>query len=181
MGYSNKTIAKKQINQLHDGALLVRLITKTKTITTLKNAGNYKMADEIELEQSTLNKRIILAFRNHFKFCPVYFFYSDYTEAVKNNEINKIIFLNDDLQLDPEILFKEDKFLTAEFSLIDDADFEALIIKDNQFVQLKRPFPFYVRTFDSIWNDKKLNQVIVTLNHRLNSFYKRKINYSSWK
>ncbi len=174
INHSKKAITKQQINQLHDGALLVRLITKKNAITTLRNMGNHKLADEKESEQITLNKTIIYAFRNHFNFCPVYFFYSDYTEAIKNNKLNDIIFLNDSLNLDPKIIFKESSFLTAEFTLIDNADFEALIIKDKQFVQLKRPFPFYVRTFDSLSNKKKLNQIIITMNDRLENFYKKR-------
>ena len=66
--------AKKQINQLKDGALLVRLKTKKNTISALRKIGKSKLADEIEKKQSEYNLNIITAFKTNFDFCPTYFF-----------------------------------------------------------------------------------------------------------
>lgn len=51
--------------------------------------------------------------------------------------------------------------------------FEALIIKDHQFNQLYRPFPYYSRTFGSLFFLKKTyNDVVSLMNHKLKNCLK---------
>ena len=49
--------------------------------------------------------------------------------------------------------------------------FGALVIKNDQFIQLTRPFPYYVRTFDSFPFKRKPEEVIKKLNRKLHLFY----------
>ena len=67
-----KIVAKQQINDLHNGALLVRLKTGQNTIDTdkIRQTDLQKKKQKINEE----NLRIINAFKSEFNFCPVYFF-----------------------------------------------------------------------------------------------------------
>jgi hypothetical protein len=195
---------KEQINQLKDGALLVRLKTKNLTITALRNADRNKQADAIEKKQAEFNLNIISAFRANFNFCPVYFFYSDYSSNVKERKFDSVMFLNDSLRPDTTIKFTGKTFLVAEFGTIEqdtaknfshysyepntdwtlkevshyygstDFGFEALIIRSDQFVQLRHPFPYYTRTFDPMPRKQVLNKAVRRMNRKLTSFYKQK-------
>lgn len=190
-------LTKRQINQLKDGALLVRLQTRKNSITALRKTGKDKLADEMERTQRNYNVKVVSAFRKNFNFCPTYFFFSDYSQNIREGKFDKVVFLSDSLLADTTIKFNASNFLTAEFGTIEqdtakyfshtsyepdqnwslksnanycagpDMGFEALIVKSDQLVQLRRPFPYYVRTYGS----RSLNKTIKKLNIKLHRFY----------
>ena len=201
----HKANAEKQIKDLRNGALLVRLRTKEKSIKALREVGWYSMADKIEQKQADLNQEIVTAFTYFFDFCPTYFFYSHHSNNIKNKEFEKVEFLNEKMELDTSIHFNEKAFLTAEFGTLDldtarhsgglyrgkteegyktskyyvrksNLQFGALSIKSDEFVQLRDPFPFYVRTFPI--NDYKLLRspefVVEKMNEKLYFYYRNK-------
>ena len=195
---------KEQINQLKDGALLVRLKTKKLGITALRKLGKNEQADEIEKKQAEFNLNIISAFKTNFNFCPTYFFYSDYSTNVKENQFDKVIFLNDSLRPDTTIKFENKKFLVAEFGTIEqdtvkyfsnysyeqkenwsvkkasnysggpDFGCDALIIRSDKLIQLRHPFPYFIRTREPLPRKQVLNRTVKTMNKKLTKFYKRK-------
>lgn len=197
-----RTLSYEQINQLKDGALLIRLITKTNSIIALRKQQNNKLADRLEKKQAEYNLRIINAFKANFTFCPTYFFSSEYSSNVGERQFDKVVFLNENLLADTSIKFDNKDFLTAEFGMIEqdtakhfshysylrdstgrlekvgsyyggpDMGFGALIIKSDKFIQLKRPFPYYVRTFDSLPIKRSPNKVVRKMNKKLHKFYK---------
>jgi len=196
-----KMLTKQQINQLHEGALLVRLQTKKNSIAALRKIEKDKLADKIETKQMELNKSIVSAFREDFDFCPTYFFFSDYSKNVMEKQFDHVEFLNGSLLPDTTIKFDNKYFLTAEFGTIDhdtanyfyhESDepdgnkkvsdhytgptmgFGALVINSDQFIQLSRPFPYYVRTFDSLPNRHQPNRVVKEMNIKLHNFYKKR-------
>ncbi len=171
-------IAKAQIISLKkDGALLVRLKTNANTINRLKAAGNNDLATQVERETDIKNKIIILSYLQEFKFCPVYFFSSDYSDSVKHKNISGI-FLDTNLVINPNIV------CTASFYIIADnrsaicnsslgvvpeslanSSIErgaperdvAIVIKNRYFIQLHKPFPFFQikSTSQSFYNGKE--------------------------
>jgi len=165
--------AKAQINQLLEGALLVRLQTKNKSITALREKGNDKLADKIEAEQRKYNLEIASAFKTLFDFCPVYFFYSDDSQKIRERQFDQVVFLSESLLPDTEIKLTKDYFLTAEFGTIEGENaFGALIIKDDQFKELERPFPYYVRTFESLPIVRRsVYKTVLMMNAKLHEFY----------
>jgi len=195
-----KIQVKEQISQIHDGALLVRLKTKKNSIEALRKIEKNTLADKIEKKQAKRNKAIISAFQKRFDFCPTFFFFSDYSQSIKEKKFDKVLFLNSNLQLDSTIKFDKKTFLTAEFGTIEpdtakyfsyyslepDGNwsvkkiknyyggsslvFDALLIKSDIFIQLRRPFPYYARTFDS-FHPKR---VVKRMNRKLRRFYKQK-------
>lgn len=196
----SKMLIKQQINQLHDGALLVRLKTRKNSIAALRKIGKDKLADKIEKRQAAINKDIVSAFQDNFDFCPTYFFFSDFSKDVRERLFDNVEFLNDSLLPDTTIMFNSMSFLTAEFGTIEQ-DTEkyfdgyyyapgenglerqtryyggpnmgsgALVIKSDQFIQLRKPFPYYVRTFDSLPIKRKPKNVVRIMNKKL---HKRK-------
>jgi hypothetical protein len=192
---------KEQIDQLKNGALLVRLKTKTTTINALRKAGANARAEEIQRQQTEFNLNVIAAFRKNFNFCPIYFFYSDDSDNIRKKQFDQVTFLNDSLHADQAIKFNGKEFLTADFGTVEqdtakyfshnsyepDGNFsvkkedhynggpsfsyEGLIIRNDKFIQLRHPFPYFVRTRDSRPNKKKLNRTVKTMNKKLTNFY----------
>ncbi len=195
--------AKDQIGRLKGGALLVRMHTRGNSITALRKSGKDKMADELEAHQREYNHGIIKAFDAEFNFCPVYFFYSNHSESVMNEQFDDVVFLNAHLLPDTTITFAARTFLTAEFGTTESdtakrfshysykpgsnsnpnrvenyygsskMGVSALIIKSEQFVQLKRPFPYYVRIFESLPFERRTEKAVRKMNRKLHRFYSK--------
>jgi hypothetical protein len=174
-----KKISKQQINQLNKGVLLVRLKAKKKTILKLRKSGKDNLANKIEQQQAELNKKIVSAFRDNFEFCSTYFFFSEHSKSIKDKQFSNVIFLNDNLVPDSIIKFDYNaNFFIAEFVTLEQNDhanmgFEALVIRNDQFVQLKRPFPYYARTFGSLPIKQKLEKAVRRMNKKLYKFLKK--------
>lgn len=199
-----KALMTEQIKQLKNGVLLVRLQTKANTIAALQKIGKNALAAKIKEDQLSFNKKIVAAFKKKFTFCPAYFFYSNYSEMILSGQLDAVVFLDDSLQTDPTIKLSSANFLTAEFGIISqdtskkstntyhydgendlnrkssyqsgaDMNIGVLKIMSNQFVQLKRPFPFYVRTFDSFIIKRSVSNTVWLMNYKLMDFYGRNI------
>src|SRR5688572_7116427 len=191
-------LMQEKIRLLKNGALLVRLQTKENSIMALRDAGNQDLADQVELKQTTLNKELIKAFRENYNFSEVYFFQSQYSEPLLKDRIEEVVFVNDDLNPDPAIKCTKKDYLTAEINVLDpdtaayfesyyfgyggvkksysggpDMGFEALKIMNKHFVQLKDPFPYYVRTYDAELNTGKLDKIVAKMNKKLVEFYEK--------
>ena len=50
--------------------------------------------------------------------------------------------------------------------------FDALKIMNSQFLQLKKPFPYYVRTYDSLPVERKLSKAVAKMNQQQDDYYK---------
>ncbi len=157
-------IAKAQIVSLKkNGALLVRLKTNANTINRLKAAGNNDLATQVERETAIKNKIIILSYLQEFKFCPVYFFSSDYSDSVKHKNISGI-FLDTSLVINPNIVCTASFYIIADNrsticnsslgvvpqslanSSVERGSPErdvAIVIKNRYFIQLHKPFPYF--------------------------------------
>lgn len=197
---TRRTQSIEQIKDLKNGALLIRLQTKKKAIAALRERGYNETADFVEKEQADHNKEIVDAFILNFHFCPYYFFASENSTCIKNGQFDSINFLNHNLEPDKTIRPKITKYFISEICPIEsdtmkrysgtntghgktglektDAyyssgtfGFEALIIRSDQFVQLSRPFPYYVRTWSS-WRKPKV--VVRKMNANLNYYYQSK-------
>ncbi len=174
--------AHEQISNLKDGVLLVRLFTKSKGIEAYRRKGATSQADKIERAVKSRNINIVQAFKKEFSFCKVAFFFSDQSEAVKTGNFDQITFLNDSLELDASV--KPANFGTVfigEFSKIESINdetnqvsrgFSAFIIRDTRFNQLKKPFPYYQRSYDGVlFINITESTVVKKLHAKLEKFY----------
>lgn len=203
------SLAKAQIRQLHDGALFVRLHSRKGVIEALLKRGQTTQAAELEKQQWNANSEIIAAFKTAFNFCPVYFFYSEYSGLVLDKRFDTAFFLNAGLNVDTTIQFKGRNFFCAEIGnmesevtyekepfyyvpndkaaaekagYFDDekkpqkggdgaySGTESLVIQNDQFIQLKSPFPFYQRTKFLVFN-MQMRDVVKNMNGALIRFY----------
>lgn len=151
-----------QINQLKNGALVVRLHNNKTLIEGLKKMGKADLAAQKELEMMAVNKNILMAFTRYYNFSKVYFFFSSNSDTLLKGARSGI-FLDTNLLVDPKIEMKETFYLLAErddvynssigFVKEDTARYvketgnpskeAAIVIKNKYGHQLKDPFPFY--------------------------------------
>lgn len=194
-------IAHEHVTTLQSSDLLVRLKTKNNTIKALRENNHHELADIVEQEMKDKNKAIVSAFNDHFTFCPVYFFYSTESKFIRENNLDSLHFLNKDLEIDNTIKPDLSTFYIAEFGNIEqhpshvktgkydvydaegeistrdtytgqtDFGFGALVMKDSNFNQLARPFPYYSRTYeDIIFVKRKPSTVVKKMNDQLLEF-----------
>lgn len=203
---SDTTMIKKspymrdQIRLLKNGVLLVRLHSRSKAINALKEIGRNEDSEILSDKQTALNKKIIASFKANFTFCPAYFFFSSSSDSLLSGLVDKIVFLNPELQPDPSIKFNTTNFCVAEFGDIepDTAKYfsedylyrgenglekrsayygsphtglRGFRILSDKLIQLKRPFPYYLRAFAEFPNTKKVKKTIVRLNEKLINYY----------
>lgn len=178
---NRKDNATIQLNELKTGILLVRLPTIKSKISKLKEMGKFAEAKKI----STFNKQfhfdVIHSFAGNFHYCPVYFFYSNNTEDIKNGNINGNIFdqkrkkiKNLDTPLE-QIFFAEFGQVHQQEMLIEQdgkkikvagiGGKDALVIRTHEGIQPLRPFPYSI-DYKNVFNGN-LNLAVRKLNKRL--------------
>lgn len=188
-GKNREKVAKAQIVSLkNNGAILIRLKTNSNTINRLKKAGNIDLATQVERETFINNKAIIRAFTNEFKFCPTYFFTSDFSDSVKNKQLTGV-FVDTNLVLNSTISCNHSFYLIAEQGTLYDSslglvtELQAskttekgtpakdvfMVIKNRFFIQLNKPFPFYQQGYSM----KKYASYVKKLNASLEDFYRK--------
>jgi hypothetical protein len=128
----------------------------------------------------------VSAFNEYFNFAKVYFFYADDTDKIKARQ-EGVVFVNHLMQADPSIAPNLDAFMVAEFGplegetrvipgdtlvpLPDHVQGEtlerALVVRDANFMQMRSPFPYYVRAA----NRAKPERQVARLNNLLHTYY----------
>lgn len=204
-GLAFSQTSRQQIKELKNGVLLVRLKTSEKVIQGLKEMGHFDMAEEIRQDQREENLEIAAAFKESYDFSPVCFFYSDCTRDIKEGNYDGCI-MDHGLNKISSMPENIGNYLVAEFSHVqrsDEAYFQdytlrqdtsgyktqqktytgdtdlgpyALIVRDRDFVQLRSPFPYYVRTYEGfpILRRKK-PKTVARLNEALHEYYSKTV------
>jgi hypothetical protein len=160
----SKTVSFWQINELKEGAIVVRLRNNRLLIEELNKSGKKDLAKQKIMEQYAMNKNTMMAYLDHLDFCKVYFIYSNSSDSLMNGS-RKGIFLDTTLNINPEIELKEQFYLIAErdygynstigFVKEDSAHLVhengtavrmmAIVLKNKYTHQLKAPFPYLVK------------------------------------
>lgn len=169
-----KLKANEEAKRLNEGALLVRLFTRETTAAQLRERGLTSQADELLARQKEENQVYIDAFAQEYDFSNVYFFGSEDSPKVKSGDLEGVTFFDKNGESDASIKVEADHYYIAEFSTVEGGDaqgvqsyrmekeesgmvqkpnyygnpdlgFSALVIKNSQFEQLDKPFPYYVR------------------------------------
>lgn len=84
--------ALAQENSYKPKAILIKLNTKTKAITHLKEKGLIAKADLLKIENDTLNARLIRDWKDHFDYCPVYFFADTNLNEVLEGRLSEVVY-----------------------------------------------------------------------------------------
>jgi hypothetical protein len=168
---NRKEQAALQIEQLKKGALLIRLKTGSLQLKSMEVAGNMQEAEAYRNKLRTENEAILFAFHSQFKFCPVFFFYSNNSENVKKGDFLNC-FLNEQLQPDSSLhIPASDYYLTAELGFTETQQINGLVVMDRDFTQLLPPFPYLVRRFQGPAKERTILEMVTILNHDLQAFY----------
>lgn len=173
------------INLKENGALLVSLNTRSTAIALYREHDQDYVADRMEQRQFEENQDIMKYFHKHFDFCPVYFFYLDDADAIRNGNTTGV-FLNDKLKRDSSIVLEQDFFMIAGYGPLQaesyvipgdtaaakeyvkpDALERALVVKDSSFMQMMDPFPHYVLAVMEKYYEKQIKH----LNERFYNYY----------
>ena len=168
---------RENLQKLYEGALLVRLLVRTETTERLRDRGLEAEAVQIESEQREKNLEYATAFDQGYDFSSVYYFSSNDSKLVKAGRLDEITFFNSNLEPDESIKVTQKNIFTAEFGIVKQSNeceqsgyrlqkdstgvvqketyygspnfgFSAIVIMNDQFEQLGRPFPYYVRYTD---------------------------------
>ena len=131
-----------------EAILLVRLDEQSKALETLRRKGHHRKANELEAETKRTNLNILLTFNALFDYCDYRFFYSGETSRIQRG-VNRNIFLNDQLELDPSISYPiGQKFYIVDLGHVPlenfDGGTEGLVVLDRWLKPLPDPFPYYV-------------------------------------
>lgn len=144
------SIAKSNIKLLKDGALLIRLQSRRKLLSSLLRKGDSAGFREQNRVIALEHLEIVNAVRSNYLFSAYYFFYSHHSGRIKNEEFEGVL-LNESFQV---IDGNVDGFLvldpySIEFSSMNSHQ-AGLCVLDGSFKQLTRPFPYYVRKRDAL-------------------------------
>ena len=161
-----KESAREEIAQLRKGALLVRLKTGSLQLKALEESGNTKDAAAYRKKMEDENNEVVKAFREEFRFCPVYFFYSNNSGQIRAGHLAGCL-LNKDLQPDSSLVPDTNYFLTAETGFSEEQHIEGLIIMDRNFKQLETPFPFLIRKYQGPAVKRSVAQMVKLLDKEL--------------
>ncbi len=101
------------IKSLPNGAVLVRLTSKAKTIDAIKEKQP-QLSQKIADEQKQRNQEIIDAFNKGFTICPVYYFYDYHSMEVRSQNFSGIL-LDNNMKPLAEYVKLKDNYLIAEF------------------------------------------------------------------
>ena len=168
----NKKQADDYIHELADGILLVRLQTGEKKSASLQELGQQEEAKRTLEIQKKQNEQIIAAFKKSYDFSPVYFFYAPDSRLVREKNLDGIL-LDDEKKNISIPNLKDKPIFGAEFGTIISEDAQAgvnaLLILDENLLQLKDPFPF--ATLTNLFPKEEMEMRAVTkLNQRLHAF-----------
>ncbi len=188
--------AKNQIVQMKQSIMLVRLSDKAPLIKALKEKGMEQRARTVKEKQEAINKEIMLSF-SKFNFCKVYFFYSNDSEHLQNQNFSEVqLFsapelLAKDVQLDTNFFVADFGMLTNEKELKTateqkektgiskqkkykgsdvNTSIKCMFLRDHNFNQLESPFPFYVRFHPTPIQSLSYRQVVERMNKQLTKF-----------
>tara|TARA_R110002072_G_scaffold172042_1_gene325818 strand:+ start:13990 stop:14751 length:762 start_codon:yes stop_codon:yes gene_type:complete len=175
-------LAIELIGQLKDGAILVALDFKKKEIAYFEKYENIKEATKIREEQQEINLQIMHSFDSLFTYCEVYFFDSDDLRHFVNKQIDSIKFYNKQCQIDNSIALSQDFFLVGNFGHVEQISssdsiynssknsLSAFVLRDENLVQLRNPFPFYSQFHPLGSVKKRYNMPVRKLQNRLESY-----------
>lgn len=189
--------AKTQIHALDKGVMLVRLYTLEKSIDALKQKNMPLKAEELRKRVETQHKELMQAFDLHFDFCKVYFFYSSDTQKVLKSNYEGVIYdtkgnlvenfnpgnnyffaengpyPNDESPAgyDYELARSEQGVKVQKVPYFDPYhNFGVFCIRDKNMQALKKPFPFYVKTYGDFIYYRNANSFVPILNNKLHKF-----------
>jgi hypothetical protein len=182
-----KTSALELIENLKNGAAIVRLYVNKPKVDLLQKSINDSRTPEAEkkelekiladhqLDRELYVKHVIKAFKENYTFSKVYFMY-DYDQKKLKDGVRSGIFLDENGRLDNSITLEEQHFLIFGRGNNDDI----ILISQLNGEPLPSEFPAsYKRSifsiFSFVFSTDKLSDYVEKLNGKLKKFYVKKL------
>ena len=194
---ARRTESFKKIEIVKKNVILFRLHSSENKIKYLEKKKD-KVAVKKELNKvKAINDEIYLAFKNHFDFCDVYFFYPSEASNLKSGNYDEVALMDEDAKVVMDKEFLKNGYLVSTFGfaygdeIIHETNsdrsrlggtggYPALVVMDQDYIQLGNPFPY--RVLLNKTPDKR-KDAIRNLNTSLRDYYykyeskKAKMNY----
>ena len=175
--FNDSLTAQNIIKELPESAILFRLKTNNHLINYYLENGETEKAHLEKEKQKSYNNQIIRMFEKEWDFCPVYFFYSQHSKEITNKNFQHVF-----KGIDQQILNQEElntlknNFIVIYFgSTQGKLKFDALIISDQNLIQLKKPNPRFVRTYKNLgFLKRNLTKIIKILEKKIKWTYSNK-------
>lgn len=173
---AEKKLAYTQIKEIKKGIILVRLHTDEVVVNKMKELHQKNLLKAKLQEIKEHNTAIYTAFLSGFTFTEIRFFYSRNTDQIKQGNYDGLL-LNERLEEDALITIP----LNVPVYIIDVGDiyfeafgghFEGMVVMNQDFTPLKKPFPFYVRRRSGIAIIKRSDlDMVAYLQSHFDAFY----------
>ena len=155
-------VAKKNLQDLKSGFLLVRLEDKKTEIEYYLKYNNVDEANKIKEKQEKIDEQIRLAFTKHYTMCPVYYFKMSDTRNLLDEKYDKVKVYDAQGQLTSNVDLASGNFFIAEFGVANQDEvtneeevnggvymerlaLSALVIRQSTMLELRDPFPYFVK------------------------------------
>lgn len=155
-------VAKKNLQDLKSGFLLVRLEDKKTEIEYYLKYNNLDEANKIKEKQAKIDEQIRLAFTNHYTMCPVYYFKMSDTRNLLDEKYDMVKVYDAQGQLTSGVDLASGNFFIAEFGVANQDEvtneeevnggvymerlaLSALVIRQSTMLELRDPFPYFVK------------------------------------
>lgn len=186
-----KQSAFTQLKNLHEGYLFFQLFDREDTKKSIYVHLGDKGVAEYQKELDKKHSNLIAAIKKEYRFSKVVFFHSNDKKALKTGDFSKVKFYNVNNELVNNDTIDFSQYFIAEVSRIEldsaeaftgDGDtikvpeysFSALVVRDKNFKQLKKPFPYYIRTMKGVpIFQKKPYKLIRAFQNKLERVYQR--------
>ncbi|MEM1319150.1 MAG: hypothetical protein AAGG75_02775 [Bacteroidota bacterium] len=194
--YKQLELAYESIGELKEGALVVVLRSynrKIKEMNRLLKSSSVSGTDKARLQQQLRetiaerdadNREFLQAFQNNYDFSKCFVMYDTAAAQLKSG-VTAGYLLDNNLKPDPSISLEELSIYVVRVGSLDastTSGFEALIVADNNFDNLEKPFPYFVRLrgigslINKIFDSKKSHRkqatdLVIKLNEAFWKFY----------
>ena len=150
--------AETAIANLKEGVLLIRLSSERRKLEELdRRIANDKLdtksrerlkrlKKEVIEDRDKTNQEFVKAFASKYDFSEVFFFYDTASVSLKRG-VQEGVFLDEKMNLVPSMSLGGRPFLVLRSGSLKEntSGLEALVVMDEKFEDLARPFPYYVK------------------------------------
>ena len=189
--FNNRRIAYRQIGEMKNTVVLVKLKSSTNKIEALQQEGKHDEATALAQEIQDTNIEIKQAFEAEFDFCDYYFFDVKSYDAIWHKDYANINLtdIKDEEVLAQDVMSEGFYIVTFEgsypttFVTVDQNGRRhqvggtggikrrpTTVVLDEDFVQLIKPFP-YTGGYPIRTEENKVSKMVMRLNYSLTEFY----------
>lgn len=171
------TEAKKHINDLKQGVLLIKVPTGRNKLAAMSLRASTEQIKEYKKELKEENDSLFLMFNKHYNFSKHLFFYdTDMNKVLKGDYENTFInSTGEKIKVDSVLNSKTPVYILETERIYfetQNSSSTGFVVQDKNLNYLKDPFPYYIMRFGSFDVLRKpFSIMVIRLNEKLETFY----------